>query len=411
MASPVRRAHGAGVAASLLLFALLLGAPSQDAPTGTAPVVGGSSTAERWRFAGFPIVSYGSDVGYDLGAALFLYRALSGHPLEEDKLALSLSYATRGPRTLDLEATWRHLLGTPLRLGWSVHLADNPLMPYWGEGAQLGGLPVAPGAGAPPPPYRYHDRRVFASAYLRGPIAGPVGWHVRARWLDMAVHRPSALLAASAPPGAAGGRVALGEVGLVLDTRDREVATRRGVFGTLAAFTAPRMHGLSDFSFHGWDAALSGYLPLWPGATLAARGLYDVKRPGAVGRRGEAAAVPFFERMLYEGIRFGEGLGSADTVRGVARFRISGEEKMLLNVQLRIHLFATRLVGKLEEWGLGVGLDAGRASQPGYPAVHGEGIAGGLRIVFDHSVLARIDFARGLTGGGETFYVAFGEMF
>jgi hypothetical protein len=382
----------------------------EDAPTGDAPALESPLAVGPWHVAGFPIVSYGSDIGLDLGAALFLYRPSADRSVDRDKLALSVSYATRGPRQADGDATVRRFLGAPLRLRANIHVADNPLMPYWGEGAQLGGLPTPAGFATPPPPYRYRDRRAFGALAVRGAIAGPFGWHVRARWLGVEVREPSALLAASSPPGVHGGNVALGEVGLLLDTRDREVATRRGVFASIAAFEAPRLGAVSQFAFHGYDAALRLYVPLWSGATLAVRGLYDVKAAGAPGPGGDGGAVPFFERMLYEGLRFDEGLGGAATVRGIARFRLAGDEKELLNVQLRAHVLTTHLLGSAEAWGVGLGFDAGRARQRGYPAVRGKGVAIGLRMVWDGSVLARVDVARA-PGGEDTVYVAFGEMF
>lgn len=396
---------------ALALATSLLAGGVPDARASPGAGSGSPRDAGAWRFAGFPLLSYGSDVGLQLGAALFLYRHLPERPEEEDRLSLSLSYATKGPRSVDLEAGLRRLLGTSLRVRGRLRLADDRLMPYWGEGAGLGGLSTPPGAGAPPPPYRYHDRRAFASVALRGALAGAVGWHVRARWLDVDVRAPSALLAASAPPGARGGRVALGEVGLLVDTRDREVDTRRGLFATAGAFAAPAIGGVSDFAFHGYDAVLRAYVPLGSRATLMARGLYDRKVAGALGAARGAAAVPFFERMLYEGLRFGEGLGGAETVRGVARLRLAGDEKALLNVEVRTRLATTHLLGRPEEWEVAAGFDAGRARQAGYAAVHGEGVAIGLRMLWDRSVLTRLDVARALGGADYAVYLAFGKLF
>jgi hypothetical protein len=384
--------------------------PDGGAPSGSEPAVEAPVHIEGWHLAVFPIGAYGSDIGLKLGAALFFYRPLRDYPEERDELSLSLSYATRGPRQLDLAGGARHLFRTSVQVGWNLHLGDDQQMPYWGEGAQLGGLLTPPGFGSPPEPYRYHDRRLFAALLLRGAIVGPLGLHLRARWLTVDVAEPSELLTTSAPPGVRGGRVALGEVGLLIDTRDRELGTRRGLFATVAAFAAPQLGGVSDFSFHGYDASVRFYVPLPFGATIALRGLYDRKIAGVPTRSDPNPAVPFFERMLFEGIRFDEGLGGASTVRGIARFRLAGEEKMLANAELRVHVVTTNLFGKLQEWGLGVGIDAGRAWQPGYDAVHAESIAGGIRMVWDRAILARIEIGR-TRGGENALYVSFGEMF
>ena len=364
----------------------------------------------RWHFAAIPIGSYSSDIGLLVGGALFFYAPIRDHPGERDEAAISASFATRGPRSLDSSWSKRRMFGTRLRSMVNLHLGDDALMPYWGEGARLGGVGVPAGYGTPPPPYRYHDRRLFLAAMLRGPIAGPFGWHLRARYLYVGVPEESALLDATAPPGERGGRVALGEAGLLYDTRDRELGTRSGAFLTAAVFAAPQLGGVSDFAFHGYDASVRLYIPLVLGATLALRGLYDHKLSGVPGRSDRVQAVPFFERALYEGLSYGEGMGGAATVRGVARYRYEGDEKALGNAQLRLNLFTSHFAGKTQEYGLSAGVDAAWARQPGFAAVDGAGAAAGLRFIWDQAVLLRVEMGRA-PGGDNTLYVAFGEQF
>jgi hypothetical protein len=389
------------VYAALLLLALSANEPAIEAPL----------EIEGWHFAGIPLVSYGSDLGLSIGGALFFYKKLPDHPGEAHFITLSASYATRGPKSLDGSWSQVRIFGTSLRTFWNLHLGDDAQMPYWGEGAALGGLTTPPGFGTPPEPYRYHDRRIFAAITLRGGLFSAFGWHLRARWLDVDVATPSALLVASSPPGATGGKVGLGEIGLYFDTRDRELGTHEGVFATLAAFAAPQLGGFSDFAFHGYDASVRVYIPLWFGATLALRGLYDRKLAGVPRLTSSQPAVPFFERTLYEGVSYNEGLGGGSTVRGLARFRLAGDEKALGNAQLRVNLFSTHLFGKSQDFGIDGGIDAGAARQPGYPTVSGEGLAVGLRFVWDRAILLRVEMGRALQGGDQALYIAFGEMF
>ncbi|HET9595546.1 MAG TPA: BamA/TamA family outer membrane protein [Anaeromyxobacteraceae bacterium] len=402
------------VALAAGLLAAGASAPARADDDETSPPDQPSITGkiEGWHWAGVPVVSYGSDVGLTLGGALFVYAPFSERPSEQrHSITVSLSYATRGPKSLDGGWTAKRLLGTSLSTMLNLHLSDDGQMPYWGEGAQLGGLSTPPGFGSPPEPYRYHDRRAFLAAVARALVAGPFGWHVRARYLNVGVPEQSALLASSSPPGARGGRVALFEAGLLWDSRDRDMGTHRGVFANLAAFAAPAIGGVSDFGFHGWDASVRVYVPLVLGATLAMRGVWDVKRAGIPWQSAAPTdAVPFFERMLYEGISYNEGLGGGGTIRGVARYRISGEDKLLGNVQLRIPLFTVHPAGKPLEFGLSAGVDAGRASQPGYDAVQDAGAAVGLRLAWDRAILARFEVGRA-RGGDNTFFVGFGEMF
>jgi hypothetical protein len=396
----------------LCLATVAAAAPEERDDPPREPILEAPIDLSGWHFAGVPLVAFGSDVGLTIGAALFFYRGVEGHPNEQRSATLGFSYATRGPRSVDLTLGGQRLLGLPLESALNVHVGDDDQMPYWGEGARLGGLPTPPGYGSPPAPYRYHDRRVFTSWWARVNLLGPVGVHVRARYLDVDVADPSALLLAARPPGLRGGRVALGEAGLIYDSRDRGVGTRRGVFLTAAASAAPQLDGISDFSFHGYDAAARVYLPLWPGAALALRALYDRKIAGLPSRRAAPAAeaVPFFERTLYEGIAYNEGLGGYGTVRGIARYRLAGDEKLLGNLQLRVNVVTTHLAGKSQEWGLGAGVDAGWARQPGFEAVDAAGAALGLRFIWDRTILLRVEMGR-TRGGDDTLYVAFGDMF
>ena len=115
----------------------------------------GPAVSPGWHSAGIPLVSYGSDVGLTLGAALFLYRGVGYRELQPDMQqtsTLSFSWASRGPHRLDLRGT-PHLTGA-IEGRVNLHLSDDPQMPYWGEGAQLGGLGVPAGYGTPPPSMR-----------------------------------------------------------------------------------------------------------------------------------------------------------------------------------------------------------------------------------------------------------------
>jgi hypothetical protein len=404
------------VSLALLLSLAAAASPAPPAPkpddAPREPIVEAPGDLEGWHFAGIPLVAFASDVGLTLGAAVFFYRPIEDHPEARKMATLGFSYATRGPRSGDLTLGTQRLLGTPLQTSLNLHLGDDDRMPYWGEGARLGGLPTPAGFGTPPEPYRYHDRRAFAAWTLRAPLVGHLGAHLRARYLNVDVAEASALLLSSRPPGQRGGRVALAEVGVLYDTRDRELGTRSGVFASAAVFVAPQVGGVSDFAFHGYDGSVRVYVPLWAGAALAARALYDRKIAGLPGGRADPAvdAVPFFERTQYEGIAFNEGLGGYGTVRGIARYRLAGDEKLLGNLQLRVNVLTSHLAGKTQEWGLGAGVDAGWARQPGFEAVDAVGAAAGLRFIWDRTILLRIEMGRA-RGGDDTLYVAFGEMF
>ncbi len=365
-----------------------------------AAVVAAEPTPGPWRFAGVPNVAYGSDIGLLVGAAAYLYRVAELEPERRDRLSLGLAYSTRGPRFV--EGRWYdyRLLGTRAHTAWDVRLADDDLAPYWGEGAQLGGLPVAPGSGTPPPEFRYHDRRVFASVLVAAPLAAPLEAYARLRWLRVDLVAAGPLLAAQRPLGAGGGDVALAETGLLLDTRDLEVDTHRGFYVNASVFGSPALGGPLAYSFAGGNVTFRQYVPLLPGVRLAVRLMADVKR----------GSVPFFERTIYEGVEFGDGLGGSETARGVARYRLAGEDKLLANLELRTDLFTWHPFDRSLDLGVATGIDAGAAHQRGYPTVAALGGFAGARLLWDQAVLVRVEL--GYAGqGSAAVYVSFGEEF
>ncbi|HEX7622884.1 MAG TPA: hypothetical protein VF400_04875, partial [Anaeromyxobacteraceae bacterium] len=299
--------------------------PYESTPTAVPPPPPGAARRPRSavQLTAIPIVTYGSDVGLQLGGAAYLYE-LDDAGNRGNWGALGISWTERGPRSVELKGELLGIGGTSLRSFVQVKASLDTSAPYWGEGAALGGFPIAPGAGGPPPPFRYRAAAPWASFILRGALAGPFGWWTRLRYTEVAVTEPGAALAAATPPGARGARSTLLGAGVVYDTRDRSSSPRRGWFADASLFgSAPGP--LASHALAGADAGVRGYFRPWGSSVLAVRALYDLK----------LGDVPFFERSLYEGLGYGEGLGGAGTIRGLARDRLSGEEKVLVGAELR----------------------------------------------------------------------------
>ncbi|MFL5272567.1 MAG: hypothetical protein ACJ79E_10950 [Anaeromyxobacteraceae bacterium] len=346
--------------------------------------------------AALPLVSYGSDVGLQLGGAAYLYGT-DRHGERESWGALGVAWTSHGPRSLELKGELLRLFGTSLRTFVQVKGAIDTSAPYWGEGASLR-AGVAAGAGAPPPEYRYQSVGPWLSAVLRGSVAGPFGWWTRLRYTEVAVEQPSALLARSAPRGVLGGATALAHLGIAWDTREGGASPRHGLLADASVFGAPA--GLSSYGFGGVNVGARGYLALAADVVLALRGFYDLKLGG----------VPFFERALFEGLGYGEGLGGAGTIRGLARDRLMGEEKALVGAELRMWLAGTRLLGHPQAWGVSVGGDAGRARDRGTAPVLGAGGFVGGRLLWDRAVVVR--FEVGYAGQDALgYYLSFDEPF
>jgi len=397
----------------LLVLALATAAFVAEGPTSTAtPTSTSTSTsippppvppAEQRRrstvhLTAIPIIAYGSDVGLQLGGAAYLYE-LDAAGNRGDWGALGVSWTERGPRSLELKGELLGIGGTSLRSFVQVKASLDTSAPYWGEGAALGGLPIAPGAGSPPPEFRYRAVAPWASFILRGELDGPFGWWTRIRFTEVTVSEPGAALTEAAPPGARGARSTLLHAGFVYDTRDRTSSPRRGWLADASLFgSAPG--ALASHALAGTNAGVRGYFRPWEGAVLAARAIYDLK----------LGDVPFFERSLYEGLGYGEGLGGAGTIRGLARDRLSGEEKVLVGAELRAWLTETWWLGGHQEWGVSAGADGGRARDRGHAPVFGLGGFGGLRVLLQQAVVVRLEV--GFAGQGALgYYLSFDEAF
>jgi hypothetical protein len=124
----------------LCLAAAAAPAPSDPDDAPREPIVQVPVDIAGWHFAGIPLVAFTSDIGLTIGAAVFFYRPIEGHPEAQSTATLGFSYSTRGPRSADLSVGTQRLLGTPLQTSLNVHVGDDDGMPYWGEGARLGGL-------------------------------------------------------------------------------------------------------------------------------------------------------------------------------------------------------------------------------------------------------------------------------
>lgn len=375
-----------------MVLALALAIVATGLPEGARPY--------GYRLVALPSATYGSDMGWTLGAGASLYRATE-IPGRLERFRLGVAWASRGPRSLWVK--WEEpQLGSH---GWGlvadVSLADDNQEAYWGEGARLGGAAAAAGFGAPPEPFRYHDRRGFLSLTARRARAAAPSPYVRARWLRVQMEGAGPLLAASRPLGVGGGGEALGEAGLFVDTRDRDVGTRRGVLASCSLFFAPPMGAVSAGNMGGANVTAAGFLPLGRRATLAGRAVYDRK----------VGAVPFYERAMYEGLSYGTGMGGAETLRGIARSRLSGDEKGLASLEVRADLMSARAFGQTPlQLGVAMGVDAGFARQRGYGAIAAAGGFAGLRALWDRAFLVRLEVAYA-GQGGTAVYLATGEQF
>jgi hypothetical protein len=247
--------------------------------------------------------------------------------------------------------------------------------------------------------YRYNLIQPFVHLSLRQALRPPFATFMALRVQYTRVEPyPGSLLEAEEPPGMGGGlSVELG-TGLIIDSRDNEVAPERGVFAEIAGRASP-------------DVAGTGTAYAGPFLSLRA---YHLLVPGDLGRRSPARIVVawrvmgewlFGEPPFYELTRWGGsvpllGFGGYETLRGSPFGRYRGPGRAIANAEARIDVLQFRLLKQLMRVQIVPFLDLGivwgsgalaRDPEPTFPLRPAPGV--GLHLVFAESFAARADFA------------------
>jgi hypothetical protein len=202
--------------------------------------------------------------------------------------------------------------------------------------------------------YRSDNRRYLARGEVQRRLVGPLRLLAGVQFEHWAIDtlpgasRLAQDLAAGTVTGVGQGTGEVtGRIGLVLDTRNDEVAPRRGV-------RMEAILGRADSSVMGgvtytrWTGSAAGYLPVGDRLVLAGRmvgqGMSHAPPLGSL-YLVEASDVPYY------------GLGGAESHRALHRRRLLGADKLLANVDVRYDVFALPTIATLTVVAF---LDAGR---------------------------------------------------
>ncbi len=154
--------------------------------------------------------------------------------------------------------------------------------------------------------------------------------------------------------------------GITFDTRDRQQNPRRGIHADAFFTYYAGLGSMGSFNNLKFNAAWRHYLPIIANRlTLAYR----------VGTQLNIAGVsPFYlntylnqlymQRVVYE------GLGGANSVRGIMRNRILAPGVAFANIELRTQLFSFKVGKNLFYFGLNPFVDAGMVVQPYENEIH-----------------------------------------
>jgi Omp85 superfamily domain len=310
------------------------------------------------EIAGVPALNYDADEGFGYGVILQLYDYGSGLSPYRYMLEPLVFLTTGGRHELSLFFDAPHVVE-----GWRVdaYLARvrQVAWPFYGIGNDATYDPNLV-TDANPSYYRFEGTRT----QLRVNVQRPLGHHLRlllgGGLASVAVNpvpkdSGTTLLArqlgteipASQADGGASNYVRLG---LVRDTRDREIGPRHGSWTELLLQRTDRSLG-SDWSYTRWTFSDRRYV------SLAAK-LVFAERVHVEQVTGDA---PFYDLSVVESsFRQTEGLGGAKTVRGLPKDRYIGKGMAFLNAELRWRATEFATFGRDFHVVLSSFLDAGR---------------------------------------------------
>ncbi|MBO4263220.1 MAG: hypothetical protein J5871_00895 [Bacteroidales bacterium] len=328
---------------------------------------------EGWHVSPFPILSYNSDLGFQIGAFAEIYDYGKNPGIFPDyrhRFHAEGSYFTRGMFAADVEYDSEYLIpGT--RLSASATWLHDPLYAFYGFN---GCEPYDEGRDRRNGTAYYSMQRdmlrilVAVQGKIGGGfqyIAGIAAWHYAMDELHFEKFKDSPTLYADYRQAGlirddeTQGWVTEGKAGISYDTRDFEPSPTRGIAAETYLIGAP------DFSGKGY-----GYLKLaahWrhyltPGPawlTLA----YHLAYQGTL-----AGAPPFYIQSGIAALTLkqptSEGLGGVNTLRGILGGRLVGDGVAWGNFEIRMRLWEWEIADHSFYFGINPFFDIGCVVQP-----------------------------------------------
>jgi len=312
-----------------------------------------------WEVAGLPTVNFDSDEGFGYGATAELYRYAPGLTPYRFTIQPDVQLTSKGKRDITVFFDAPHLLGGGWRLDVFAGTERLIATPFYGLGNDSR---FDPALETEDDPYFYRMGRTRSQ--VRANVQRPIGnlplrvlAGVGAAYTEIdATPRDEGTTLLQTTLDAVPGDERLAgwsnsvRAGLVWDTRDREVGTRRGTWADVIVQRVDRSLG-SDWNF--WRVTLTDrhYVPVSSRVTLAQRVLVQ----SVIGD------APFFElSTVQSSYKPQEGLGGSKTLRGVPKNRFTGKSLALSNTEIRWRAADFRMAGKPFHVVTSAFVDAGR---------------------------------------------------
>jgi hypothetical protein len=360
----------------------------------------------RYEFAGFPILGGSTDIGVQFGAVGTLTRfyddalpylwnvdLLLSASLKDDQSGFHL---VQQSHVLRLDAP--ELFGGRARLDARATYTRTINAGYYGIGNASTVKPLA-GQTSLGRRYQYLQQEGWLRAIVRlrtgtivdVAVAGNLRYEAPAAYDDSKLAED--LNARSGPPAAIGGpSTLLGSftAGGMIDTRDSEFVTTRGIFYQLGV--AATVGSAQDVAYGEVSAVLAHYAPLGGPFIFASRFFASFR----FGR------VPFYDLQQGGAFEPESLLGGDQGVRGVPMGRYAGLVKAVTNVEIRSMPFPRfHILGQRFRVGTTTFFDAGRVWSD-YGAISSSdgtslglkfGVGGGLFAQWGEAAIFRVEAA------------------
>ena len=361
---------------------------------------------------GLPALNFDADEGFGYGAIVQYFDYGDGN-VEPYRFSLqpTLFLTTRGRRDATLFLDAPHLLPNGWRLGAQLAREQQLTAPYYGVGNSSLALESATRS---PNPYFYRFGRtvVRANVDVQHQLVVPAlrllaGAGTRTADVTTIPYDSGTTLLAQQTGTA---RLPTTEaryarVGLVWDTRDREIGTHRGNWSEVLVQRAGRVLGGNQV-FTRVTASVRQYVPLTTRVTLAARVVMQTVR-------GEPAISEIF--TVQSSFKDDEILGGSSSIRGIPKNRYVGKGVAFSNSELRWSAASFALRGRPAQLVLSGFVDAGRVWTDGLDLsqvasdLH-VGYGGGARLAIGPSFVVATDVGHSVQSVAAV-YIGLGYLF
>lgn len=406
-------------ALALALAAAALGAPA--GPAAAAPrraaedasgraravAVGPSDYHRGISFGVVPLANYTSDTGFGFGAGVALIDYADGEEPFRNAFFLKGFITTRWVQHHAVQWEAPRLAGSDVSIWTRAEFRRQLDANYFG----VGNTTDYRGALTDPDSphyltdhyYQYLQMGPTLVAQVRHPLyrkLGLIGGYTF-RYLYIDPYEGS-LLERERPRGYQGGFTSMLQAGIELDTRDAKPLTRSGHWVELAVRFASRYLGGSD-TFGGVTLSDRHYWNPVGDLVLAHRLIVDLVF-------GE---VPLDELRRFGDFGLTDGLGGAWSIRGHSANRYIGRVKVVLNPEVRQHIYTWSWWGARFDLGVVGFFDVGRVwadyERDGAPWNIHWGGGGGFRLAWNENFVARFEAAGSYEGA--KFYVELFALF